>query len=476
MSNYPAQIDTSQSLPTVVDGQTPVRGALFNKLRDAVIAIESELGVKPSSIYSTVKNRLDVIDTNITTISSINLNGDVVGPFNNTQITSLSGRPLSSAAPTLNQVLGWDGLAWSPFTATYTGVVGGDLSGTVSNAQIISIRGQAVGNVGPNDGDVFTYIGSTWDAAPPTTNFGTQTITANGLTSTSITGLTISSNTGDVNIFSSTNTFLDGQTIYVDASINFNLQSNSNTVLNSDNNTTISAGGVLAVSTGLDLNIQVNTNIDIQTDTMGITTGGAFVLSGGNGITISNQGGNPLLLNDPAGGGITIDCSGGGNFLITAGSGTTLDTTVLELTNGAASPIVIVAQQTTATTGYNFSILGSDSSAALSTGGTIKLIPGTGTSFFGNIAFNSGPSSAAGTAGGSKIIWIGDRSTAPGTNPAGGFIFYSESGVAKIRSAGNTVTLGDKPSVTGSKVSGAALASLLTVLAAAGLITDNTVA
>jgi len=41
MPNYPAQIDTPTSIPAAVDLRTPVNSAIYNKLRDAVISIES---------------------------------------------------------------------------------------------------------------------------------------------------------------------------------------------------------------------------------------------------------------------------------------------------------------------------------------------------------------------------------------------------------------------------------------------------
>ncbi len=162
MPNYPAQIDTSQSLPTVVDGQTPVRGSIFNKLRDAVIAIESELGTKPSSIYSTVKNRLETIETSISTILAINLNGDVIGSFDDTQVVSLYGKPLSTVTPLVDQILGWDGISWSPVFPNYAGVVGGDLTGFLPNPLVSGLFGYPIENTSPNLQDVLTWNGSVW--------------------------------------------------------------------------------------------------------------------------------------------------------------------------------------------------------------------------------------------------------------------------------------------------------------------------
>lgn len=64
-SNYPNQIDTTTELPKATDNVTPVKAESFNRLRDAIIAIEVELGVQPSSTFSTIKDRLDAIELSL---------------------------------------------------------------------------------------------------------------------------------------------------------------------------------------------------------------------------------------------------------------------------------------------------------------------------------------------------------------------------------------------------------------------------
>lgn len=61
-SKYPNQIDTTTELPLATDLVTPVKAEVVNRLQDAIIAIETELGVQPSSTYGSVKNRLDIIE------------------------------------------------------------------------------------------------------------------------------------------------------------------------------------------------------------------------------------------------------------------------------------------------------------------------------------------------------------------------------------------------------------------------------
>jgi hypothetical protein len=114
MPKYPAQIDNSQSLPTAVDNLTPVQGAIFNKLRDAVLAVESELGVKPSASYTTVKARIDAIEGVVGNLRIIELDKDLGGTLENPLVIGIQGRPVSTVAPQFNEVLVWDGIAWVP--------------------------------------------------------------------------------------------------------------------------------------------------------------------------------------------------------------------------------------------------------------------------------------------------------------------------------------------------------------------------
>jgi hypothetical protein len=114
MVNYPAQIDSSITLPPVVDDLTPVMGIVYNRLRDAVIAIETELGVKPSSLYTTVKSRLDNIENLSNNLQIIKLQKDLGGTITNPLVIGIQGNVISDTAPSENEVLTWTGLAWEP--------------------------------------------------------------------------------------------------------------------------------------------------------------------------------------------------------------------------------------------------------------------------------------------------------------------------------------------------------------------------
>jgi collagen type VII alpha len=167
MPKYPAQIDTTQSLPTAVDNLTPVQGAIFNKLRDAVISIQSELGVKPSATYTTVKARVDVVENAVGNLQVIQLNQDLGNTLNNPYVIGIQGRPVSSIAPLLNEVLSWNGVAWAPGTPSgSTGPAGppgptgptgpsgvggtliGDANGPIVSNTVNKINGAPVSTIG----------------------------------------------------------------------------------------------------------------------------------------------------------------------------------------------------------------------------------------------------------------------------------------------------------------------------------------
>lgn len=76
-TKYPAQIDNNSSLPDAIDNVTPVKAIVVNQLKEAIIAIESELGTKPSGVSSTLKARLANIELSISNIQTISLSNDL---------------------------------------------------------------------------------------------------------------------------------------------------------------------------------------------------------------------------------------------------------------------------------------------------------------------------------------------------------------------------------------------------------------
>lgn len=69
MTIYPSGIDNSTSLPPAIDNVTTLNAAFFNSFRNAIIAIEAELGVDPSREYATVRARLDALTAMVEAMS-----------------------------------------------------------------------------------------------------------------------------------------------------------------------------------------------------------------------------------------------------------------------------------------------------------------------------------------------------------------------------------------------------------------------
>lgn len=68
-SKYPYQIDSSVELPITIDLVTPVKAEVVNRLRDATINIEKELGIDPSREWGTVRARLDNMELQINSLT-----------------------------------------------------------------------------------------------------------------------------------------------------------------------------------------------------------------------------------------------------------------------------------------------------------------------------------------------------------------------------------------------------------------------
>jgi hypothetical protein len=113
-TKYPAQIDSTSNLPNVSDNESSIQGVMFNRLRDTIIAIESELGVQPSNPHGTVRARLDVLENLVTNNSGIQIGKDIGGTISNPTVIGLQGNPISNTDPSENQVLSWNGVVWEP--------------------------------------------------------------------------------------------------------------------------------------------------------------------------------------------------------------------------------------------------------------------------------------------------------------------------------------------------------------------------
>lgn len=179
MTNYPAAIDDTISLPVSSDLITPINAAVVNGLRTALIAIESALGVNPAAIYSTVSNRLSTLEATVAEIiisNGVSLAGDIGGTMMNPLVIGLQGHSIANVAPTSNQFLVWNSTTnkWTPTTSSSGVSLGGDLGGTITSPIVIGLQGRAISSTAPtnNQALVWNTIASQWIPTTITTNPG----------------------------------------------------------------------------------------------------------------------------------------------------------------------------------------------------------------------------------------------------------------------------------------------------------------
>lgn len=180
-------------------------------LQDEINAILAELGPDPQGIYASVRTRLDILEARINNPNAPAPN--VLNPFYlgndgvtirdgygdpnivlppsaavpgslylrldgyNYQTLYMMGIDLSwhsavesSAIPTANQVLAWDGYAWTPTTIpTFSTSLSGDVTGTLENNVVSKIQGITISGISA-DGYVLTATSSTaadWQKPAP---------------------------------------------------------------------------------------------------------------------------------------------------------------------------------------------------------------------------------------------------------------------------------------------------------------------
>lgn len=162
MPLYPAQIDNFSSLPLAVDNSTPVPGDIFNKLRTAVLQIETELGITPRAIYTTVRNRLDQLEFVLGNLQIISLDGDLGGTLAEPKVIQIQGRPVVDSLPLFDSVLSWNGNAWEPKNLDIISL-SEDLGGTLSNPKVIGLQGRDLLSTAPEDGYVIAWNSLAWE-------------------------------------------------------------------------------------------------------------------------------------------------------------------------------------------------------------------------------------------------------------------------------------------------------------------------
>jgi len=215
MTLYPDGIDSTLQLPGVPGSDGYV--VAINASKDAIIAVETELGLDPAGIYSDVATRLSVLEGRIgpgatitggpIDINNANLTGvlDVIRGGTGLNLASAMANPnaalISTGLPTpgiaysLISDVHIDPAAaidvtklaagantyvlttntgiptWMP-TGSNTFIASGDLSGTPTSQTVIGLQGTPVDATAPSDGYVLTYdlADGYWHAAIPSSS------------------------------------------------------------------------------------------------------------------------------------------------------------------------------------------------------------------------------------------------------------------------------------------------------------------
>jgi len=169
-TTYPLKIDTTLTLPKVTDNVSPIVADDHNRLRDTIVAVETELGINPSGTYGTVKDRLDAIEVftldgyyGTTTIGEPEDGTYTDGLFKDFTSTTLIG----TAIDRFNEVLA--SLTPSPAPdlsdISFTSALG--VEGKVSFGASNAIVGYT--NVGTDDGGSALNINGTFTTGSGTT-------------------------------------------------------------------------------------------------------------------------------------------------------------------------------------------------------------------------------------------------------------------------------------------------------------------
>lgn len=184
---------------------------------------------------------------------------------------------------------------------------------------------------------------------------------------------------------------------------------------------------------GNTMQFAINGQNDIYGTPLGLISTGDMNLQADNIITINGSGG--ITINDSGGAGLNL-ISGGGSITVTS-SGWTMNTGIqFETAVLGSYTIQPNGDNVASSVGANMELAAADNTGAASTGGDTIIRGGNGTSINGNIGLGGTPSAG----GGSRVIFIANRTNAPGSNPTGGGILYCEAGALKFRGSSGTVS------------------------------------
>lgn len=79
-SAFPNGLDTDLTIPHVIDEISEIRAINFNALKDAIIAVETALGIDPQGEYATVADRLDNIEDSFFSVYASGTGDTINGP------------------------------------------------------------------------------------------------------------------------------------------------------------------------------------------------------------------------------------------------------------------------------------------------------------------------------------------------------------------------------------------------------------
>jgi len=141
-----------------------------------------ELGADPSAGYANLRNRLDVLATQLNNYQNqrlITMGGDLEGVSNDTHVVKLNGHAVSSVTPLDNYVMTWNDVSsqWEPkISASFTAA--GDLFGNASTQTVIGLQGRAVASTAPTNGQALVWNSGLSSWAPATISGGGGSFTA----------------------------------------------------------------------------------------------------------------------------------------------------------------------------------------------------------------------------------------------------------------------------------------------------------
>ena len=245
-SKYPMQIDSNIELPLTVDNSTFVRAEVVNRFREAIFNIENELGVKPSSVFGTIRARLDYLEAYV--VSS----GGGGGPT--TPVSQTGAGTISAFGVTVNTVLQSDGVTSGGIWRSYLALGGvPSATGTIRLSYGNSIYGKSSAGIDSRIAELSAFgiltIGQDTDTITNIRSFDSINIDVDGsaalkLTSSnakfSVSDVYFSKNAGNSSFYQETDTTIGG------ARYNLTIQAQDSAVIGS-------TGGHLFLKTGLGL-------------------------------------------------------------------------------------------------------------------------------------------------------------------------------------------------------------------------------